>query len=131
MTSEFNGWYLDDGSLSSFLCDLETKRSVGPLFNLVLNQDKCEMVTYDFSVIASIKAIMPNIWHILCSDAILLFAPVGDETAVDKVLSCKLAVFRLLASRLTSLNAYDALFLMKNCFSITKLLYSLCCALRI
>jgi len=33
-----------------------------------------------------------------------------------------------LASRLTSLNAHDALFILKNCFSIPKLLYSLRCA---
>jgi len=71
---------------------------------------------------------MPNIRHIPCSEAILLGAPVGDETAVDKVLSSKLTVIRLRASRLTSLNAHDALFLLKNCFSIPKLLYSLRCA---
>jgi len=68
------------------------------------------------------KAIMSNIRHIPCSEAILLGAP------VDKVLSSTLAVFRLLASRLTSLNAHEALFLLENCFSIPKLLYSLRCA---
>jgi len=55
MTSEFNAWYLDDGSLSghvsSLLCDLQTIRGVGPSIGLVLNEDKCEIVTDDVSVI--------------------------------------------------------------------------------
>ena len=103
-------------------------RRVGPSIGLVLNEDKCEIVTDDVSVVASMKAVMPNIRHIASGEAVLLGAPVGDEAAVDSVLSSKLAVFRLLASRLTSLNAHDALFLLKNCFSIPKLLYSLRCA---
>ena len=72
---------------------------------------------------------MPNIQHIPCCKATLLGAPGSDETAIDTVLSSKLAVFRLLVSRLTSLNAHDALFLLKNYISIPKLLYSLCCAI--
>ena len=97
MTSEFNVWYLDDGSLgghvSSLLSDLETVRRVGPSIGLVLNEDKCEIVTDDVSVVASMKAVMPNIRHIASGEAVLLGAPVGDETAVDSDLSSKLAVF--------------------------------------
>jgi len=73
MTSEFNAWFLDDGSLgghvSSLLCDLETIRGVGPSIDLVLSEDKCE-ITDDISMVASMKAIMPNIRHIPCSEAI-------------------------------------------------------------
>ena len=89
---------------------------------------KCEIVTDDIDVVTSTKAVMLIIRHIPCGEAMLVGAPVGDETAVDSILSSKLAVFRRLASRLTSLNAHDALFLLKNCFSIPKLLYSLRCA---
>ena len=55
-------------------------------------------------------------------------APVGDERSVDTVLNGKLAVFKRLVSRLLSLNPQDALFLLKNCFSTPKLLYTLRCA---
>ena len=58
----------------------------------------------------------------------VLGAPIGDETADDIVLNSKLTTFRLLASRLTTLNAHDALFQLKNCFSTPKLLYTLRCA---
>ena len=52
-------------------------------------------------VIAIMKAVVPNIRHMPCHKAVLLSAPVSDQTAVDAVLSSKLAVFRRLASRLT------------------------------
>ena len=51
---------------------------------------------------------MPNIQHIPCCEATLLGAPGSDKTAIDTVLSSKLAVVCLLVSRLTSLNAHDA-----------------------
>lgn len=90
MTSEFNTWYLDDGSIgghvSSLLSDLATVRRVGPQIGLVLNEDKCEIVTDDVSVVASLKAVMPNIRHIPRSDAVFLGAPVGDGASVDAVL---------------------------------------------
>ena len=130
--SEFNVWYLDDGSIGgnveSLLLDLETVRRVGPTIGLILNEDKCEIITDDVSVIVKLQAVMPKIRHIRCSESELLGAPIGDETAVNTVLSSKLAVFNLLASRLKSLNAHDGLFLLKNCFSIPKLLYLLRCS---
>jgi hypothetical protein len=89
---------------------------------------KCEIIAGVADVVASLKAVMPIIRHIPCHEAVLLGAPVGDRTSIDTALNSKLAVFRHLASRLTSLNAHDALFLLKNCFSQPKLLYSLRCA---
>ena len=114
--------------MSSLLYDLDTVRRVGPTIGLVLNEAKCEIITNDDNVVASFRAAMPNIRHIPSDDAIMLGAPVGSESSVDMVLNDKLAAFRLLASRLTSLQAQDALFLLKNCFSTPKLLYMLRCA---
>ena len=71
---------------------------------------------------------MPNIRHIPSDNVIMLGAPVGGDASVDLILNNKLATFRLLASRLTSLHAQDALFLLKSCFSTPKLLYMLRCA---
>ena len=102
---------MDDGTLgsdvSSLLHNLETVRRVGPTIDLLLNEDKCELVTDDDRVVAKMRAVMPNIRHIQCGDAVLLGAPVG-ETAVNTVLNSKLDVFRLLASRLTTLNPHMA-----------------------
>ena len=131
MTSEFNLWYMDDssvgGDVSSLLYDLDTIQRVGPTIGLVLNDAKCEIITNDDNMVASFQAAMPNICHIQSDDVIMLGAPVGSESSVDMVLNDKLAAFWLLASRLTSLQAQDALFLLKNCFSTPKLLYMLRC----
>ena len=57
----------------------------------------------------------------------LLGAPIG-ELSVDTILGSKLTNFKILANRLTTMNAHDALFLLKNCFSMPKLLYTLRCS---
>ena len=55
----------------------------------------------------------------------LLDASIGGEQSVDEVLQ----ELHRLSSRLTLLNAHDALFLflflLKNCFAILKLMYTL------
>jgi hypothetical protein len=72
--------------------------------------------------------VLPSVRHVPRREAVLLGAPVGDETSVDTVLHSKLVEFRRLAGRLITLNAHDALFLLKNCFGLPKLLYTLRCA---
>jgi hypothetical protein len=71
---------------------------------------------------------MPNIRHIPTKEAVLLGAAFDDNKSANTILSSKLTTFRLIASRLTTSNVHEALFLLKNCFSIPKLLYSLRCA---
>ena len=65
MSSELNLWYLDDGTIGGELCDLlqdlDTVRRVGPTLGLLLNENKCEIVTNDDCVVSSFRAIMPNI----------------------------------------------------------------------
>jgi len=105
--------------------DLDTVRRAGPTIGLLLNENKCEIINNDNNVVSSIQAIMPNIMHIPCNDAVLHCAPIGDETAVETVLHSKLLIFQHLARRLTTPNA---LFLLKNCFRMPKLLYTLRCS---
>ena len=47
---------------------------------------------------------------------------------VDQALVAKLHELRCLSGRLVHLNAHDALFLLKNCFAVPKLTYTLRCA---
>ena len=76
MTSEFNLWYLDDGSLggdvSSLLGDLQTVCCVGPSVGLLLNEAKCEIIMDDADVVTSIRTVLPNIRHVACDEAVLL-----------------------------------------------------------
>ena len=125
--SEFNSWYLDDGSLggvvSSLLRDLEIIRRVGPSVGLLLNENKCEIVTDDDSVVAEIQSVLPRVRHVPRSEAVLLGAPVGNETSVDTVLHSKLVDFRRLASRLITrlfltCCAQPAALLLMRCYSL-------------
>ena len=131
MTSEFNDWNLDDGSIGGhvnrLLSDPEIVRRVGPTIGLVLNEVKCEIVTDDADVVASLKAVVPSIRHIPCHEAVLSLQSATKQLSTQSS-AVQLAVFRRLAGRLTSSNAHDALFLLKNCFCIPKLLYTLRCA---
>jgi hypothetical protein len=79
---------------------------------------KCEIVLNDENVVSSFRAVMPNVRHIPYVDAVLLGAPIGNESSRDTVLHSKLTIFQRLASRLKTLNAQDALFLLRNCFGM-------------
>jgi hypothetical protein len=54
--------------------------------------------------------------------------PTGSTEEIDSTLSRTVAEFLRLTSRLKQLNAHDAFFLLKNCFSLLKLQYVLGCA---
>jgi hypothetical protein len=67
--------------LCDLLHDLDTVRRVGATFGLPLNENKCEIVTNDDSVVSSLKSVMPNILHITFNYAVLLGAPIGDDSS--------------------------------------------------
>ena len=77
------------------------------------------------SVVEKFKSVVKDIKHVPTSSATLLGAPIGGERSIDEMLSVKLLELRRLSSRLSLLGAHDALFLLKNCFSIPKLTYTL------
>ena len=52
-------------------------------------------------------------------------SPIGDDTCVSTVLSEKVEALRRLGERLKLLFAHDALILLRNCFALPKLLYTL------
>ena len=54
----------------------------------------------------------------------LLGAPIFPE-AIESILEPKLEKLILMANRLKEIDAHDALFLLRNCFSMPKLTYNL------
>ena len=66
--------------------------------------------------------------HTSPSVATLLGAPIGSDQGIADVLRGKLEDLERFSENLKQLNAHDALFLLKNCFSTPKLLYMLRCA---
>jgi Reverse transcriptase (RNA-dependent DNA polymerase) len=130
MNAELNIWYMDDGTLGDdvevLLNDLETVRQVGSALGLTLNEQKCELITDDQDVISKFKARVSTITVVGTSQAMLLGAPISD--GIDAILTKKLIEFQRLAIRLKRLNAHDAFYLLKNCFSLPKLQYILRCS---
>ena len=57
-------------------------------------------------------------------DLTLLGSPVLPE-AIENVLTAKLENLKIMVERLTQIDAHEALFLLRNCFSIPKLTYFL------
>ena len=55
----------------------------------------------------------------------LLGAPIGGKQSLDAALLVKLEELCRLSNRVSLLHARDALFLLKNCFCIPKLMYTL------
>jgi hypothetical protein len=90
MTSDFNVWYIDDGTLggsvTQLLQDISTIQVEGPQIGLVLNDKKCEIVTSDPDIVSSIRRLLPAAIHIDPSDCTVLGAPVGGTRATDAVL---------------------------------------------
>jgi len=98
----------------------------GQKLGLVVNVATRELITGEDAVVAKFKAIAPDIKHVnTCSIADAPGAPTGGEQSVDEVLSAKLQQLCCLSDRLSLLNVHDALCLLKNCFAIPKMAYTL------
>jgi len=58
MKSQLNLWYMDDGSLGGrSTCSLKILRRIGSAFGLLVNEQKCELVTDDLEVVEKFRAI--------------------------------------------------------------------------
>ena len=126
--SPLNAWYLDDvvlgGQLQSVKEDLkkivDAKNSLG----LTVNFSKCELMLIDSQTNIDPAQEFPGIKEIQPEDLTLLGAPVLP-CANAKVLGAKLDSLKTLTDRLKQLHEHDALYLLKNCMAIPKLLYFL------
>ena len=71
---------------------------------------------------AKFEAKTPGIKVLADQDLTLLGAPILGSGS-DKVMRNKLEDLKLMGERLTSVEAHEALFLLRHCFSIPKLTY--------
>ena len=142
-SSEVNLWYLDDGTLGgnpeTVQADLARIIAASQDLGLQINSKKCELYIVNASMEAAslspetraqldqIKLTAPGIRILEDQDLTLLGAPILEESGNDVLLS-KLQDLSLMVERLEDIDAHDALFLLKNCFSIPKLMYFLRCA---
>jgi hypothetical protein len=134
MQSPFNVWYLDDGTIGgaveSVLPDFERILASSNELGLCVNDAKCEMLIMhpddDFRerVYKRFQEAAPNIRQISEEGAFLLGTAITPG-AIQPVLISKLEELNRLSESLRVVDAHDALFLLRNCFALPKLLYVL------
>ena len=128
MRRNFKALYLNDVTLSGdcqdLLHDIQVMRDAADL-GLTLNPGKCEIISSDMTACGTLLVSLPGAHLVPPSQAQLLGSPIGDDTCVSTVLSEKVEALRRLGERLKLLSAHDALILLRNCFALPKLQYTL------
>ena len=132
--TEFNVWYLDDGTLgdspekvlSCVRVLVDDLRKVG----LEVNHSKCELLILNHTREDSLRTegmfreIMPGLKVVQRSEATLLGAPLSGE-GVSTVLSGKSEDLERMVSRLRLIENHQAFALLKSCFALPRLQYVL------
>lgn len=133
LQSEFNTWYLDDGTLGGdpdtvlkdFLHIITESHKLG----VELNPDKCEIAilgpqTDNTLIVDHFRNIAPGIQLIDNTNAELLGAPLTLKS-IARVFEKKTKVFGNMSTRLTHLPSHVAFFLLKHSLAIPRLIYLL------
>ena len=143
--SEFNMWYLDDGTLGGnvevVLADFDKIMELENSLGLKVNPAKCEIVSLDCeneeTTLEKFCKVADLIIPIKKEKLTLLGAPVLPSVVDEAVQSKLTSLWRMLdcLAKLTSLwrmldcleqlDAHEALFLLRNCFAIPMLTYVL------
>jgi hypothetical protein len=126
LKSPLKVFYLDDafiaGDPDSVKEDFDSIKEVSKSLGLLLNQSKCEL--YSINPTQNIMSKFPGVKEISAADLKLLGAPILQE-AFEDVLHSKLENLKTMVERLKQLYSHDALFLLKQCFAIPKIMYTL------
>ncbi|KPJ12288.1 Retrotransposable element SLACS 132 kDa protein [Papilio machaon] len=137
LTSKFNVWYLDDGTLggdaASVLSDLEKITKSFSDIGLQLNFSKCELYFSErvpaqcrYELNSKFNVLAPNIKIIDDQSLRLLGAPVL-EAAFTKIVEDQILKFQESSSRLKDINPHMAYFIIKFCHFVPKTTYTLRC----
>ena len=137
-TSEFSAWYLDDGTLAgnpdTIQADFQRIQDASDTLGLQVNPSKCEVFftnnadqQTNIAALATLQQLAPEIKQIDEESLTLLGAPILRQ-AGEGVFRSKLNDLQLMLERLVQIDAHDAIFLLRHCFAIPKLMYFLRCA---
>ena len=132
--SEFNVWYLDDGTigdtpekvLSCVQRLVENLREVG----LEVNQSKCELLILDHAkeqvreTERLFREVLPSLKVIVPTSSTLLGAPLS-ERGISYVIRERAEDLERMVSKLHLIENHQAFVLLKNCFALPKLQYVL------
>jgi len=127
-------WYLDDGTLgdpgAQVVEDLRRVIAAAPFLDLHLNAGKCELLVMgnsDAQSVEEIKSLLPDIKILDRTSTTHLGAPLTAEARSRSLLK-KMEEINRLVERLPLRSSHTALFLLRNCLSVPKFVYTLRCA---
>ena len=134
LTAELNAWFLDDGTIGDVvekvLSDLDLLKRAFPELGEEMNDGKCELFILNHNpqqlqqTVESFRRRLPTIQIIQSDQQRLLGSALTDE-AVPGLLEEKHEEIARLTSRLQLIEPHLAMILLKNCFSLPKLMYIL------
>lgn len=137
LKSEFNCWYLDDGTLAdnsdTVFEDLQQIIAGSQALGLSLNNSKCEItVLSDDPEILNVTLkkfdqIAPGIKPVQSAKITLLGCPLSVP-GISEALNSKLEVLQRFSNNLKELNSHCGYFLLKHSFGIPRVTYLLRCA---
>ena len=120
--------YLDDITLGGFVAeignDLEVMESLAEI-ELCLNTQKSEIICNNLDTRQAINMMLPGTRLVDPSSSCLLGSPLGDVDCISGALRENLSSLEVMGKRLQHISAHDGILLLRNSFSISKLLYIL------
>ena len=128
LSANFCVEYLDDitlgGSTEEILHDLKVIESFAEI-GLTLNNHKSEIICNDPVTRATIITALPGAHVVDPEKATLLGSPIGNKRCISDALKDKINALEVMGGRLQYISAHDGILLLRNSFSIPKLLYTL------
>jgi len=121
--------YLDDlslgGETNKTLDELDKLEAALATLGLFVNNSKCELIALGEAAETIGRARRPDFIKLVASEVSLLVAPLFDGILLGETLRGFTENLVTITSRLQLMPAHDSFFLLKNCLSIPKLLYTL------
>lgn len=137
ITTELNLWYLDDGTIADdpdlVLSTLLNIRDASSEIGLHLNFSKCEVSFLNVpqdqndALYSRFMDLAPGIRFMTSDSAYLLGSAISTE-ALRSLLIEKISKLEFFFSRLSSISAHSAFYLLRASFSIPRLMYFLRCS---
>ena len=128
LSSEFNVFYLDDGTIGGNLNDLQSDllriEDEGQSLGLYLNVVKSEIISCEQSAVGDVLSAFPGLRFVDIHQASLLGSPLSSGAMVA-CLDFQIAQLKLIGERLCHLQTHDAITILRHSFAIPKLLHIL------
>ena len=129
LRSELCLFYLDDGKLGGseddILHDLEAINNAADELGLVLNMQKCELITCSSMIRDSILSVSPQLQVIMPDYVSLLGSPLGDIACICDTIQLKVSNLETMGARLQHMHAHDVLQLLRHSFALPKMMHVL------